>query len=246
MQRAYHQILFIILIINVLCSCQRDRAATPDGPSLLRESPKTATTVSEPIPLPKTGAGNFESLVADYESKDRGIWQKPELVISLLGNLEGKTVADIGASTGYFSFRMLPKAEKVIGIEIDQRFINFMDSVKVRLPEKYRTRFETRLARPEDPLLKPDEADAVVIVNTYAYIDNRVKYLKTLAKGMRTDGKLLIIDFKKNNLPIGPPEKFKVSSRQVEQELSDAGFVVTKLDNDVLDYQYVVLAKAKK
>jgi len=208
---------------------------------MFREKP-AATTVSEPLLLPKTGAGNFESLVADFEDKDRGIWQKPELVISFLGDIKDKTVADIGAGTGYFTFRLVPKAKKVIAVDIDPRFINFLDSVKVRLPAMYRDRFESRLAKFDDPLLQPGEADNVVIVNTYAYIENRVQYLKILYKGIAPGGQLLIIDFKKNNLPVGPPEEFKVSLAQVEHELSAAGFKVSKVDKDLLDYQYIVLA----
>ena len=220
----------------------RDAKTPADAPLLFREKPAPATTVSDPLPLPRTGEGNFESLVADYESKDRGIWQKPDMVISLLGDLEGKTVADIGAGSGYFTFRMVAKAEKVIGIDIDQRFINLMDSVKVRLPEKYQTHFESRLAQADNPALKPGEADAVMIVNTYAYIENRIQYLKVLAKGMSSGARLLIIDFKKNNIPVGPPQAFKVSLAQVEKELLTAGYLVEKMDTESLDYQYIVIA----
>ncbi len=243
MRHHYLFCLFVFLLVFV-SACRDEPANRPESPnSLLQESPAPATKVSDPAPLPKTGAGSFENLVADFESKDRGIWQKPNMVISLLGDLEGKTVADIGAGTGYFTFRMVPKAKKVIGIDIDQRFIDFMDSVKVRLDERYRDRFETRLARADDPLLRPEEADAVVLVNTYGYINNRVQYLKTLWKGISPGGRVLIIDFKKNNLPIGPPDQFKVAISQVERELLTAGFSIDKIDQDALDYQYIVLAK---
>ncbi|MCW5924160.1 MAG: class I SAM-dependent methyltransferase [Saprospiraceae bacterium] len=231
----------VLTLALALVACRHDAPNTSDAPVLTREKP-TATRASEPLPLPKTGAGNFESLVADYESKERGIWQKPELVIAMLGDLSDKTVADIGAGTGYFTFRLVPKAKKVIAIDIDQRFIRFLDSVNVRLPLQYRERFESRLAKADDPLLMPEEADAVVLVNTYGYIQQRVQYLKTLSKGMSPGARLLIIDFKKNNLPIGPPEEYKVALSQVEKELITAGFVVEKIDKDALDYQYIVLA----
>ncbi len=244
MQRVLFLPVSFVLLMLFMASC-REVNPPSDGSAVLLQEPPVAQNVSENLPVPSTGEGNFEQLVADFELQDRGIWQKPELVISMLGNLEGKTVADIGASTGYFSFRLVPKAKRVIGIEIDQRFINFMDSVKVRLPEKYQSRFETRLAKENDPLLKTGEADAVIIVNTYAYIDNRVNYLRTLSKGMSNSGNLLIIDFKKNKLPIGPPEKYKVSQRQVETELHDAGFVIEKTDTEALDYQYMILARKK-
>jgi hypothetical protein len=118
-----------------------------------------------------------------------------------------------------------------------------MDSVRVRLDDRYRDRFETRLAKPDDPLLKPEEADAVVLVNTYGYIGNRIQYLKTLWKGMAPGGRLLIIDFKKNNLPIGPPDEYKVALNQVQRELITSGFTIDKIDQAALDYQYIVLAQ---
>ena len=231
-----------MVVAATLSSCLHDSPNAAEAPALGREKPIPASTVSEPMPLPRTGAGDFESLIADYESKERGIWQKPELVISILGDLSDKTVADIGAGTGYFTCRMVPKAKRVIGIDIDQRFIRFLDSVNVRLPKQYRERFESRLAKLDDPLLKPGEADAVVVVNTYGYIGNRIQYLKTLSKGMSDGARLLIIDFKKNNLPIGPPEQYKVALNQVEKELITAGFVIEKIDKDALDYQYIVVA----
>ncbi|MBK7936169.1 MAG: methyltransferase [Lewinellaceae bacterium] len=244
--KRYFTIVYIGIVAMLAGSCGGGASNPADTPSLIPEKQAPATTVSEPVPLPSTGQGSFESLVADYESKDRGIWQKPELVISLLGNLEDKVVADIGAGTGYFTFRMVPKAKKVIGIDIDERSISFLDSVKVRLPERYRGRFESRLAKPDNPFLNPGEADAVVIVNTYGYIQNRIKYLKTLSKGVAPGGQLLIIDFKKNNLPIGPPDEFKVALSQVEKELITAGFTIEKIDKDALDYQYIILAVKPK
>ena len=234
----------ILPIVAGFAACRDTVASASGNRPLVHEKLRPVNNPSsDPVQLPHTGEGNFESLVADYESMDRGIWQKPDMVISLLGDLENKTVADIGAGTGYFTFRLVPKAKKVIGIDIDRRFIDFLDSVKVRLPEKYRDRFETRLAKPEDPLLRPEEVDAVMIVNTYAYIDDRVRYLRTLLKGLTPKGQLLIIDFKKNNLSIGPPQEYKIALSQVERELVTAGFRIHKIDQDALDYQYIVLAE---
>lgn len=232
----------IILGVLLFVACRNEPQTRADAPSLIRENPSNAANVSDQMQVPSSSQGNFENLIADYENKDRGIWQKPNMVISLLGNLDDKTVADIGAGTGYFTFRIVPKAKKVIGIDIDKHFIAFLDSMKVRLPEAYRQRFEARLALPNDPLLGPEEADAVVIVNTYGYIENRIQYMRTLLKGMSPGGRVLIIDFKKNNLPVGPPEIYKVALSQVEKELLTAGFNIEKIDKDALDYQYIVIA----
>ncbi|MFN0013558.1 MAG: class I SAM-dependent methyltransferase [Saprospiraceae bacterium] len=238
-------VAFLVPLL-LLVGCWNDNPPNDiaDKPVMTREKPTSEGSNSEHR-VPKSGAGNFEALVADYESQDRVIWQKPGIAIAMLGDLKGKTVADIGAGTGYFTFRLVPLAQKVIGVDIDPRFIAFMDSIKVRLPAQYRDRFESRLAKPNDPMLTAGEADAAIIVNTYGYIENRTQYLQTLAKGIKPGGSLLIIDFKKNNLPIGPPDEYKVALGQVEKELTASGFEVSTVDKESLDYQYIVLAKKK-
>lgn len=223
-------------ILPVFCqNCQPDAPKTP----VLEHSENTENAHPNSTASGGEGVGN---LVSDFENPSRAIWQKPDLVISLLGNLDGKTVADIGAGTGYFAFRMVPKARRVIAIDIDRRLLDFMDSVKVRLPETLRFRFETRLGRPDDPLLAPAEVDAVTIVNTYGYLENRIKYLETLRKGMTKGATLLIIDFKKD-LPVGPAEQFKASLSTVENELRKAGFEPVSQDTRSLDFQYIVVAR---
>ncbi len=243
MMRILHLLFYISVLVSLLsCNGEAPPRAT-DSPAMTRETPSPLATSNESPAAHSGSGGSFENLISDYESKDRVIWQKPNMVISMLGDLRGKTVVDIGAGSGYFTFRMVPLAEKVIGVDIDPRSIAFMDSIKVRLPEQYRSRFESRLAHPDDPSLQPEEADAVIIVNTYGYIENRVTYLRTLAKGMKTNADLLIIDFKKNSLPIGPDDAYKVAVGQVEDELLAAGFLVSTIDNEALDYQYIILAK---
>ena len=90
---------------------------------------------------------SFEDLISNFEAADRVIWQKPEMVIKLLGNLESKVVADLGAGSGYFSFRLVDRAKKVIAIDVDPHMISWMDSIAVeKLSDYQRQKFETRLA----------------------------------------------------------------------------------------------------
>lgn len=185
-----------------------------------------------------------EGIDADYISTDRVIWQKPEMVINMLGNLEDKTVADIGAGSGYFSKRLVEKKAKVIAIDIDERFIHYLDSIKVRdLPAELSGNLEPRLATPDDPNLKPNEVDAVLIVNTFMYMIDRVAYLKTLREGMLSGGRILIIDFKKQQTPVGPPLEIRIALEEVIQNLLDAGFKIKSSDSNKLKYQYFVLAE---
>lgn len=195
--------------------------------------------------LPYNDTASLESLLFKYDPPDRVVWQKPELIIDKMGDLSNKVVADIGAGSGFFARRLAQHAKKVIAIEIDPRFIEFMDSIKrVELAPIYQQRFETRLATPNNSMLKPNEADVILIVNTYIYIQNREEYLKHLLGVLPAGGLLVIVDFKKKRLPINyPPQDLRLELWKVEKELEQAGFSDIQSDDCSLDYQYIVTAR---
>ena len=218
-------------------ACQPDTGDTHnDNGQHTHENPTHEEPTQQP---PSTLLGITE----DYENTNRVIWQKPEVVINLLGDITNQTIADIGAGTGFFALRLAPKAEKVIAIDIDERFINHIDSVKLlELPEASQDRLETRLATPNDPKLASNEADVIMIVNTFIYIRDKEAYLQTLYDAISEGGRLLIIDFKKKRTPLGPPSAIRLPLFEVENMLIEAGYKNVTTNDTVLDYQYVVTA----
>lgn len=184
---------------------------------------------------------DFKELAARFEDPARADWQKPEKTIASLGPLKGKTVADIGAGTGYFSFPIAKQAKKVIAIDIDQRFLDYIAQKKQT--QKIGANIETRLTEPDSSGLKPGEADMVLIVDTYHHIEGRIDYFKQLKKCLSKDGGLVIIDFKKEKTPQGPPLELRVAQAEVESELKSAGFTIVSANKDLLPYQYIIKAR---
>ncbi|MCB0652369.1 MAG: class I SAM-dependent methyltransferase [Saprospiraceae bacterium] len=223
-------LFFVVAFMSCGTDPQEKAVPTPVNPDLVDPA--------------QDGEGEGSGLTEDYSNTYREIWQKPDLVLQLLGGLKGKTVADIGAGSGFFTFRMIESADKVIAIDVDPRFINYLDSVKVRrLPENLQPKLETRLTTPDSPALQNEEVDVVVIVNTFMYIENHPNYLRILKKGMKEGGKLLIIDFKKKRTPVGPPSDIRQPLFVVENELYDAGYKNILTNDTALDYQYIVIAE---
>lgn len=226
-------VLLLTILLTGLSACTGDAS---NDPLLTQKQNPAIDSTSDNT---RTKAGISE----DYTHTNRVIWQKPDMVIDLLGDLSDKTIADIGAGTGFFSLRLTPKAEKVIAIDIDPRFVDYLDSIRyLQLPDPLQNRLETRLGTPADPKLTPGEADIVLIVNTAVYIKDRVAYLANLKKGIGLGGKLLIIDFKKKRTPVGPPQSMKVPAFQIEEELYQAGYSQVTVNDTSLDYQYIIVA----
>jgi len=182
---------------------------------------------------------SFEALVNTFENPEREKWQKPDEVLALLGNINGKTIMDIGAGTGYFSFKMASRGAQVIAADVDERF---SDYIKAKQSEMGIENITTRKTEFSNPLLKPDEIDHAIIVNTYHHIDEREAYFKKVASGLKDEGSLMVVDFKKIDAPVGPPEALKVALDTVIKELKQAGFKHFKIDKEVLPYQYIIAA----
>lgn len=183
----------------------------------------------------------FEELVANFESPERAEWQKPDSVIAFLGDLEGKTVMDIGSGTGYFSFRMAEAGANVICADVDERFLNY---IAERRAEKGLTeaQVETRKVPYDSSKLQEGEADLVIIVNTYHHIENREDYFAEVKRGLKPGGRLVVIDFRKEETPVGPPVEMKITEEKVMDELREAGFTDMQVNNDLLPYQYIITA----
>jgi SAM-dependent methyltransferase len=185
----------------------------------------------------------FDHLIGLYESSERDTWQMPGQVIAAIGDLEGLTVADLGAGSGYFSFRLLPLAGKVIALEIDPRFIAYLEDRKTQWPDSLARRLEVRLASKDDPHLNASEVDAVLVVNTYMYLSDRVTYLRNLRTCLRPGGRVLIVDYQRKPLKMGPPLEIRVAAHTVSEELQQAGFTGITVDSQTLPYQYMVMAR---
>lgn len=171
-------------------------------------------------------------------------WQKPELVIRMLGDIAGESVADIGAGTGYFSFRLALKAAKVIAVEIDPKLIQIMDAFGQNLPADVKGRFETRLGEPADPGLSEDEVDNILIINTITYIEDQIEYLNTLKHGLKKGGILMIVDYKMKRLPIEAPGiENRMPLHKIEDLVTEAGYTLLRSDDTSLQYQYIVVAQ---
>ncbi|MCB0303040.1 MAG: class I SAM-dependent methyltransferase [Calditrichaeota bacterium] len=183
----------------------------------------------------------FDSLVERFNNPERDAWQKPEWVIGLMGDLQGKTVVDIGAGSGYFSFPIAAKGARVLALDINQRFLDYIKQKRDAMSEK--PAIETRLVPEDNPKLMPGEADDVIIVNTYHHIGNRPDYFHKVKTGLKPGGALLVIDYKKEELPHGPPLEMKLAPEAVVSELQQAGFTEISVDEESLEYQYVVMAR---
>lgn len=175
-----------------------------------------------------------------FEDEKREVWQRPELVINRVGVKKDSIVADIGAATGYFPVRIATKAQqgRVWAIDIEPNLVNFLND---RVQKEKIPNVISILGTPNDPMI-PELVDFIFTVDTYHHIEERKTYFEKLQNRLKKDGRIVIVDFKKGDFPVGPKNAMKLAEEDVIEEMKAAGYELEKAHNFLI-YQYILVFK---
>jgi ubiquinone/menaquinone biosynthesis C-methylase UbiE len=183
------------------------------------------------------GFHDIEHWAQAFESPERAKWQRPDEVVHALNLKPGETIADIGAGTGYFTRRFaaaVGPTGTVIGVDIEPAMVDYMkaDAKKLKLAN-----YEARLSKPDDAELAPHSVDLIFFCDVLHHVDNRLSYLRKLKPALKPGARVVVIDFKKEALPVGPPPADKISREDMIGEFRAAGYRLVR-EHRFLPYQY--------
>lgn len=184
-----------------------------------------------------------KAYIAMLEDPKRDAYQKPHEVVTALDLRHGDVIADIGAGSGYFSFRFAHHvgAGRVYAVDISPEMILHMNR---RIRDLAITNITTVLAQPDDPLLADASLNRVFICDVWHHIEHQKEYLAKVKKMLRPGGQLVMIDFQKRELPVGPPLEMKIAREDLVRQLERAGFQLSK-EHTFLPYQYFLVFRVK-
>ena len=158
---------------------------------------------------------------ADWlEREDREREEAPSKAIELLNLKEGMVVADIGAGVGYYTIRMAKKVGptgKVYASDIQPEMLTLL---RKRLDEKKVTNVEMVLGTETDPKLPLNSIDLAIMVDVYHELAQPQRMLRKLQKTLKDDGRLVLLEFRKEDpyVPIRPEHKMSVAEAKLELE----------------------------
>jgi cyclopropane fatty-acyl-phospholipid synthase-like methyltransferase len=139
-------------------------------------------------------------------------------VMDLLGITPGKTVADIGAGSGWFTVRAAKRvgeAGTVYAVDINPEATRYIDQ---RAQKEQLHNVKAILSKPDDPQLPADSIDAVLLLKTYHEVAQPVTLLRNLRPALRPGAKVGIIDRNGNG------ENHGVSKDVIIREAAQAGY----------------------
>jgi len=149
-------------------------------------------------------------------------------------------VADIGAGTGYFERHFagaVGPEGRVYAVDVEP---NLVEHIGKRAHEENTPNVIALLADHDDPKLPAGSFDVIFICDTWHHLGDRVDYLARLAAALKEGGKVAVVDFRKEEIPVGPAMDHKLSKQQVAAEFEEAGWLPAG-ESDILPYQYFLM-----
>jgi SAM-dependent methyltransferase len=233
--------ILVVLSLLLATSCRKQPAPPKTEP------PKPAEPAPIECPLAKQGKmpdhlrpfEDVEKYIAFLERPERDSWQHPDLVVSALG-LDGKeTVADLGAGSGYFSFRFaaaLPEG-KVVSSDVEPEMVRHMHHKAMTAGMR---NLQVVLGKADEPGLPPG-TDLVFMCDVLHHVPDRNAWLGKLVAQMPSGARLALIEFREGKLPEGPPEHMKIPRGELIDSLTRAGLRLETEMSKLLPYQYFLV-----
>jgi SAM-dependent methyltransferase len=171
---------------------------------------------------------------ADWLERDeRDTEEQPEIALNALGIKEGMTVADVGAGVGYFTTRLAKRVGrdgKVYATDIQPEMLARLQD---RLDNDGITNVETLLGTQVDPRLPEGKVDLILMVDVYHELAQPQRMLYQLRKALKPDGRLVLIEYRKEDptIPIRPEHKMSVA--EIKAEVEAEGFRMTEVLRDL-------------
>jgi ubiquinone/menaquinone biosynthesis C-methylase UbiE len=173
---------------------------------------------------------------------ERRKWQNPEAILAVIGLKPGFTFIDVGCGGGFFTLpaaRMVGRRGKVYGLDVDNRSIT---SLKELASKEGLKNLNLTVGQAEESVICEQYADIVFFGIALHDFQDPARVLENARRMVKSAGKLVNLDWKKEPMDLGPPLKIRISEDMAVRLIQTAGFTVETV-KDSGPYHYLVVAK---
>ncbi|MBM3839958.1 MAG: class I SAM-dependent methyltransferase [Verrucomicrobia bacterium] len=152
------------------------------------------------------------------ERPERGEEEKPDLLVQSLKLKPGDVVADIGAGTGYFSWRMAQAVDGsglVYGVDIQQEMIDLFTK---KMAERKITNVKAVLGSITDVRLPTNSVDLVLMVDVYHEFSHPYEMMQSICRSLKPGGRVVFVEYRLEDPAVPIKRLHRMSEAQVRKE----------------------------
>ena len=176
---------------------------------------------------------------------ERGDQEQPAAVIDAMDLHGGEVVADLGAGSGYFTFRLAKAVGakgKVLAIDIQDEML---ETLRERAKAMGITNVEEIKDSEIDPHLPPGSVDWVLMVDVYHELNYPYEVMTNVRAALKPHGRVIFVEYRKEDPSISIKEVHKMSVEQLTKEMK-----AVRLDRvrtlETLPSQHIVIFQRKE
>ncbi len=173
------------------------------------------------------------------ERADREREERPEVLIDALGLEADDVVADLGAGTGYFTFRMAPLVPqgRVYAVDIQTEMLRIIED---RAETEGFDNVAPVLGTETGPGLRTQSTDLTLLVDAYHEFSHPAEMLASIYDATRPEGRLVLVEYRAEDPDVPIRRLHKMTEEQVRLEVEAAGFRFVE-NLDVLPQQHLLV-----
>lgn len=177
------------------------------------------------------------------ERSSREQQEKSSLVVQALNLKPTDIVADIGAGTGYFTFRISPLVPegKVFAVDIQPEML---DIIKFLKQDKGVTNVMPILANLTDPNLPEESADIALMVDAYHEFSYPKEVMAGVVKALKPGGRVVLVEYRGENPFVAIKPLHKMTQNQVRKEMTAVGLNWVETKNVLPQQHFMVFEKS--
>jgi ubiquinone/menaquinone biosynthesis C-methylase UbiE len=165
--------------------------------------------------------------------------EAPSKAVALLSLRPGATVADVGAGSGYMTAKLsraVGPTGRVFAVDIQPEMIALIDA---RVKREGLTNVTSVLGEPDDPKLGDGSVDLELMVDVYHELAHPQIVLRRLRRALRSDGRLVLLEYRKEDPAIPIREDHKMTIADAKTEVEAEGFHLADV-NEALPRQHLL------
>ena len=179
------------------------------------------------------------------ERSERLVEERPDLLLKALALTPGMQVADIGAGTGYYSWRMAERvgpSGRVWAVDVQPEML---DLLQREMKRRAVSNVRSVLGTTDDPRLPPATLDLVLMVDVYHEFDRPKEMLAALVRATKPGGRVVFVEYRGEEPSVPIKTLHKMTVAQVRREAGAAGLVWVDTV-ETLPWQHIVIFTVPK
>ncbi len=171
--------------------------------------------------------------------------EHPATIVEALNLKEGEVVADMGAGSGYYTFRIAPKVGKtgkVLAVDIQDEMLK---TIRERAAERKLTNVEVVKGSESDPHLPENGVDLVLMVDVYHELSCPFEVMTRIRKALKPGGRMIFVEYRKEDPKVRIKEVHKMTVEQLEKEMK--AVKLTRVQTvETLPLQHIVIFEKRE